>query len=90
MYYIACYALMGAFLTLIAMWIDTKLFDNPKTRSTYIKGMFATAISTAIIISFIGEKNLGHTKMRGGGANTVGLSYIPSIKEEIITGPPNF
>jgi len=89
MYYIICYALMGAFLALIISWLDTKIMETRKSRATYIKNMVMAGLITAGIIAFIGEDNLGHRKMTGGGA-TIGLTYIPAIKEEIISGPPNF
>ena len=89
MYYQICYGLAGAFLSWIIMWLDTKLLDNPKPKGLYLKNMIMVGLVTALIVSFIGEQNLGHRKMIGGGS-VVGLSYISDIGEEIITGPPTF
>ena len=89
MYYIVCYGLLGAFLALIIAWLDTKILDNRKKKSTYLKNMLLAGLVTAGIVAFIGENNLGHKTMVGG-APTIGMTYLPSIKEEIITGPPNF
>jgi len=89
MYYTICYGILGAFLALVIAWLDTKILDNPKKKSTYLKNMLLAGLVTAGIVAFIGENNLGHKTLIGGGS-TIGMTYLPTIKEEIITGPPNF
>lgn len=92
MYYAIGYGVAAAFLALMLMWLDTKLLDNYKEKSTYIKSMLMVGVITALIVYFIGENNIGSFKMSGGGSSSsqFGVSYLPSIREEIMTGPPNF
>lgn len=90
MYYIALYGFLGALLALVLSYLDTKLLDNPKERSTYLKNMFMGGLVVVAIVAFIGEDNLGHHKMIGGGRLDKGLNYVSAIGEEIISGPPNF
>ena len=98
MYYAIIYGILAALATWLIMYLDTKLLDNYKEKSTYLKVMVMTGFITAGIITFIGEENLGHLTSSlprrvltgGGGSGSGALSYIPEIREEIFTGPANF
>jgi ABC-type Fe3+-siderophore transport system permease subunit len=77
---IIIYALLGAFLALVLMYLDTKIGDNPKTKSTYLKGMAASGIITAFIIWLAGVDTLPG----------FGSKYLPAVDDEIFTGMPDF
>jgi len=79
MWTIIFYGLTAALLALMFMYLDTKLLDNPKTKTTYIKGMLMTGAVTVIILNFY--------ESVGGGETT---QFLPGLSEEIITGPPQF
>ena len=75
------YAILASFLALALMYIDTKLFDNPKTKSNYVRGMLMVGVIVWIVVYFL-EK--------GGFSSGESSSFMPGINEEILTGPPNF
>ena len=88
MHYMISYGVLAALFAIIIMWLDTKLLDNEKKKSTYWKVSLMVASVTALIIYIIGEDNLGHGVMTGGASS--GMTYLADIKEEILTGPANF
>jgi len=77
---ILIYSLLGAFLALFLMYLDTKIGDNPKTKTTYLKGMAMSAVITALVIWLAGVD-----KLPGFGSK-----YIPAVDDEIFTGLPEF
>lgn len=77
---IIVYALLGAFLALLLMYLDTKIGDNPKTKSTYIKGMAMGAFITGLTVYLAGVESLPG----------FGSKYIPNLDDEIFTGMPDF
>lgn len=78
-YSLILYSVLAAILALVLMYLDTKILDNPKTKSTYVKGMIMTGLITGLIIYFIGSDGLSSS-----------TQYMPALNEEILTGPPNF
>lgn len=77
---ILIYALLGAFLALVLMYLDTKIGDNPKTRSTYLKGMTMGAFISGFTVYLAGVD-----KLPGFGSK-----YLPAVDDEIFTGMPDF
>jgi hypothetical protein len=75
------YTIFASILALIFMYIDTKLFDNPKPRSCYIKGMLLVGSIVWIIIYIINK---------GIFSSVEPSSFISGLNEEILTGPVNF
>lgn len=75
------YALLGSLLALVLMYIDTKLFDNPKTKANYVRGMLMVGFIVWLMVYFL-EK--------GGFSSGESSSFMPNLNEEILTGPPNF
>lgn len=73
------YGLLASVLALMLMYLDTKLLDNPKAKSTYIKGMLMTGLITGIIVYFVGPST-----------SSPNSQYFPGLSEEILTGPPTF
>ena len=81
------YGLMAAIITWFFMYLDGKLFDNPKTKATYIKNMVFVSCLVGFGIVILGEDKfdqlLGFNAQIGRGS---GFMH----GEEILTGLPNF
>ena len=75
------YTIFASLLALIFMYIDTKLFDNPKPKSSYIKGMLLVGSIVWIIIYIINK---------GIFSSAESSSFVSGLNEEILTGPVNF
>jgi len=78
---IIIYSLLAAFLALVLMYLDTKIGDNPKTKTTYLKGMAMTAAITAFIVYLAGIDTV---------PGLSGSKYLPSVDDDIFTGMPDF
>lgn len=76
------YSIIASLLGLLFMYIDTKLLDNPKSKTTYVKGMSMVGIITWILLYF----------MDGGffTRSPTQTQFLPGLNEEIIIGPPDF
>lgn len=79
-------AILASLLALIAMYIDSKLFDNPKTRGTYIKNMVLVGSITGLFIHLIGKGFKFDIELDN---NVVG-NMTGGINEEIMTGLPQW
>lgn len=85
------YGVLAALITWIAMYLDNKLFDSPKTKSTYFKNMLFVGCLVGFGIYLIGESKFEKTVGFGfGGLQTGRGSYLGGIHEEIMTGTPDF
>jgi len=87
------YGFIAAMITWFFMFLDSRLLDNPKTKSTYLKNMLFVGCLVAFGIYFIGEDkfsfnlpSLNEQPTRRGGRQ----SYLGSLHEDILTGTPNF
>ncbi len=47
--------LIASLIALVFMYIDTRLFDNPKSRTTYVKNMLLTGSITGFLFYLIGN-----------------------------------
>lgn len=74
------YLLLGATLALILMYLDTKIADNPKTKTTYLKGMALGGVIGAFVVWLAGVDSLPG----------FGSKYIPVVDDEVFTGMPDF
>jgi hypothetical protein len=63
-------AAVSAIITWIFMYLDSRLFDTPKTKLTYIKGMSFVAALSATIVYFMG----GSGSSSGIGLQSGGVS----------------
>ena len=76
------YGVLAAIITFIFMYLDTKLLDNPKTKTTYYKNMIFVGSLVAFGIHLIGENNFN---------KAIGIEDLNiSVDEEIMTGSPDF
>jgi len=90
---IIIYGALAAVVALFFMYLDTRILDNPKTRSTYIKNMLLVGSIVGYGIYLVGEE--GFEKLVGitVSHNNLGAgsdSYLHGIDEPIMTGSPNF
>lgn len=89
---IAITALVSAAITWVFMYLDSRLFDTPKTKFTYIKGMSFVAILSATIVYFMGTP----VKMTGQAGGQVlappvhGTTLVHGANQEIFSGLPPF
>jgi hypothetical protein len=82
-------AVIAGLITWLFMYIDARLFDTPKSKFTYVKGIVFVGSVAALIVYFMGS---GRTQTGGGSVRPVnmGTSMLQGIGEEILTGIPNF
>lgn len=90
------YGVVAALITMVAMYLDQRLLDAPKTKATYIKNMLFVALLVGGGIYLIGESSFekavgfGFSGVGGSHSGYGGYGYIGGIGEEILTGSPNF
>jgi hypothetical protein len=92
-------AVVSALVTWVFMYIDSRLFDTPKTKLTYVKGMSFVAAIGATIVYFMGSpalpqvggSNPGSGSGSGaGGMTPQGTALVQGINQEMFTGMPAF
>ena len=96
-------SIVSSLITLVFMYLDTKVFDNPKTKFTYFKNMVLVFAKSYCIVYFMGNPNIsdmsGLSQMGGTGMLSTttmpslaqaGTSFVSDINQEIMTGIPNF
>lgn len=90
------YGFLTALVAFVLMYLDTRLLDNPKTKTDYLKGMGLVGSIVGIGIILIGEANfeqaVGILDIGGMGRGGVDDDYsgLASNSESIMTGEPNF
>ena len=80
-------AFVAGLVTWLFMYLDARLFDSPKSKFTYVKGIVFVASVSASIVYFMGGNN---KQMAGPNTVSMGTSQVAGIGEEILTGMPNF
>lgn len=92
-------AVVSALVTWVFMYIDSRLFDTPKTKLSYVKGMSFVAAVGATIVYFMGSPALpqvgagvgvGTGSGAVGGGMTQGTALVQGINQEMFTGMPAF
>lgn len=90
-------AVVSALVTWVFMYIDSRLFDTPKTKLSYVKGMSFVAAVGATIVYFMGSPALpqvgGSALGAGSGVGagmTQGTALVQGINQEMFTGMPAF
>ena len=89
-------AIVSALVTWLFMYIDARLFDTPKSKFTYIKGMSFVAALGATIVYFMGSPTLpqvgaGAVGAVGAvGAAAHGTALVQGLNQEMFTGMPGF
>ncbi len=80
-------AFVAGIVTWLFMYLDARLFDSPKSKFTYVKGIVFVSAISALIVYFMGGNK---TQMGGAPSVSMGTSVVHGIGEEILTGMPNF
>lgn len=82
-------AILASLLALVIMYIDSKLFDNPKSRGTYIKNMVLVGSITGFFIYLIGSGIKFDIELDSGFVGNMS-NMTGGINEEIMTGLPQW
>ena len=86
-------AIFAGLATWFFMYLDARLFDTPKSKLTYLKGIGFVSSLAALIVYFM-PKGSSPGLMSGGCGPSLsdiqGTTYIPDVGQEIITGMPRF
>lgn len=77
-----------AMLAWIFMYLDTRILDNPKSKTTYAKNMLLVGSLTALVVYVMGSS----ATLPVASAVPASLATIngSGINEEILTGIPDF
>jgi len=84
---------LSALVTWLFMYIDARLFDTPKTKLAYFKGMCFVAALCSTIVYFMGSPSLPQI---GGAGSAIapaplhGTALVQGINQEMFTGMPAF
>ena len=92
-------SLVSGLITWLFMYIDSRIFDTPKTKLTYFKGISFVSLLSATIVYFMGSPSL--PKQFGGNVNVgpiqpmatnmnQGTALVQGINQEMFTGMPSF
>jgi len=73
-------------IMLVLMYLDTKLFDDHKSKLTYFKNLTATALLASASIYLGGLFGSVPNIMSSGP----GTTYLADVGQHIINGSPNF
>lgn len=84
-------SIVSGLVTWIFMYLDARLFDTPKSKFTYFKGITFVSGLSALIVYFMGSPKL----QVGGSVQSLppahmGTAMINDIGQEVMTGLPNF
>ena len=93
--YVIISSVLAGIITWIMMYIDARLFDTPKTKFTYVKGISFVTLLVGTIVYFMGE---GVGVQIGGSssavAGPVSSNMLPPISslgaDDMLTGLPPF
>ena len=84
-------------VTAIILYLDSRLFDRPKKRMTYIKVISMTVIivlATIMVLAWLSpSKNLKDIVQMGGKSTKISggpVVLVPEIGEEMLAGDAQF
>jgi hypothetical protein len=80
-------AIISGLCTLLFMNVDARVFDSPKSKVTYAKGMLYGALLGGVIVYFMGYAAPTPAVAQAMMQN-IGSSLIDG--ERVLTGMPNF
>jgi hypothetical protein len=87
--YVILSAIVAGIVTWLFMYIDARLFDTPKSKFTYVKGILFVSSLVAAIVYFMGSMPV----QTGGGVSVVQHLEAPVtlVKPgDMMTGMPPF
>lgn len=71
---VAITAIVSALVAWAFMYLDSRLFDTPKSKFTYFKGMAFSAALGATIVYFMGSPRISASQLGGGAAAAAGVA----------------
>ena len=89
-------SVISGLITWLFMYIDSRIFDTPKTKLTYFKGIFFVSLVSATIVYFMGSPSIPSLPQMGGistggyGQLNQGTALVQGINQEMFTGMPSF
>ena len=85
-------SILSGIVTWIFMYLDARLFDTPKSKFTYFKGVSFVACLAGLIVYFMGAPKfqIGGAAAAAAIPTHIGTSLVQGIGEEVLTGMPNF
>jgi hypothetical protein len=92
-------AVVSALVTWVFMYVDARLFDTPKSKLAYLKGMSYVGALSATIVYFMGSPPLpqiggavaaGTCTGMGSPLVAQGTAVVQGINQEMFTGMPTF
>ena len=79
------YPLLAAIIAFVFMYLDTRIFDNKKTKMTYIKNTFLVGFIVWVIMFVL---DIDSTKQVPFLEEQI--KVIPEIGERMLSGVPDF
>lgn len=86
-------SVLAGLVTWVFMYLDARLFDTPKSKFTYFKGIVFVAAVAGLTVYFMGPSRVqvgGLGGLGGPALQHAGTTLVSGIGEEILTGMPNF
>jgi hypothetical protein len=84
--------IIAGLVTWLFMYIDARLFDTPKTKFTYVKGITFVMALVGTIVHFMGSASAG--SQFGGNSIAHGVPVATPLGvasvEDMLTGLPPF
>lgn len=77
------FSIIASLLTLVTMYIDSRLFDRPRPNSIYIKNMIWVGIVTYAVREWL-PGTISMVEQSGS------IEYIHDLGEEMYNGKANF
>lgn len=89
-------ALIAFIIAVLLVYIEARLFDQPRDVTTYIKVGALVALVSGTVVYLMGSPKLPRIQVGGdnGSSNLVtdstNVSVVDSLNEEMMTGNANF
>ena len=79
------YPLLAAIIAFVFMYLDTRIFDNKKTKMTYFKNMMLVAFIVWVLVFIL---DIDATKQVPFLEESIKIT--PEIGERMLSGAPDF
>jgi hypothetical protein len=87
--YIVLTAIVAGLVTWLFMYIDARLFDTPKTKFTYVKGVTFVSALVGTIVYFMGTGTFASAQVGGTALPVAPPSGVATVGD-MLTGLPPF
>jgi hypothetical protein len=86
--YVVLSSIVAGIITWLFMYLDARLFDTPKTKFTYFKGITFVSSLVAGIVYFMAPTTASSTVYQSAGAMVAPLGTVNA--GDMLTGMPPF